>query len=53
MKNIQTPISSSIGNHETKMLMKSEGSSLALPDTWTPYFIRSLTSQRSPGDVML
>ncbi len=51
MKKIQTPISSSIGNHETKIVVSSDCSSSGLPKTWTPDFIRSLTIQASPGDV--
>src|SRR5690606_29205932 len=51
MKNTHTPMSRSIGNQDTKMLISSDGSSRCLPDTWTPAFIRSLTIQRSPGEV--
>ena len=51
MKKIHTPISSSIGNHETKMFMRSEGSSSGLASTCTPYFSRSPTIHGSwmPG----
>ena len=51
MKKIQTPISSSIGNHDTKMFMRSEGSSSGLASTVTPYFMRSPTIHGSwmPG----
>ncbi|MNJ67280.1 hypothetical protein D3C77_634390 [compost metagenome] len=51
MKNTQTPINSSMGNHDTKMLINSDCSSRGLPETWTPYFSRSETIQRSPGEV--
>ena len=51
MKNTQTPISSSMGNQDTKMLISSDCSSRGLPDTCTPYFSRSETIQRSPGEV--
>ena len=50
MKKIQTPISSSIGNQETKMFMRSEGSSSGLASILTPYLSRSVTSQMSPGE---
>ncbi len=50
MKKIHTPISSSIGNQETKMFMRSEGSSSGLASTLTPYLRRSETSQMSPGE---
>ena len=43
MKKIHTPMSSSIGNHETKMFMRSEGSSSGFASTFTPYFRRSPT----------
>jgi hypothetical protein len=48
MKNTQTPISSSIGNHEMKMLISSDCSSSGLALTWTPNFIRSEIIQMSP-----
>ena len=51
MKNTHTPINSSMGNQDTKMLMRSDGSSRALPETWTPAFIKSETIHKSPGDV--
>ena len=51
MKKIQTPISSSIGNHDTKIVVSSDCSSSGLPKTCTPDFIRSLTIQASPGEV--
>ena len=50
MKKIHTPISSSIGNQETKMFMRSEGSSSGLASTFTPFLSRSETSQMSPGE---
>ncbi len=50
MKKIQTPISSSIGNQETKMFMRSDGSSSGFASTLTPYLSRSDTSQMSPGE---
>src|SRR5690606_18427478 len=53
MKNIHTPISSSIGNHEMNRLVRNEGSSRALPDTWTPDLTSSGTIHRSPGEVRL
>ena len=49
MKKTQTPISSSIGTHETKMFSSSDCSSSGRTLTWTPYFIRSLTIHRSFG----
>ena len=51
MKKIHTPISSSIGNHDTKIVVSSDCSSSGLPNTCTPYFIRSETIQASPGEV--
>ena len=53
MKNTQTPISSNIGNHEMKICIRKDCSSSCLPDTCTPYFIRSPTIQRSPGDAIV
>ena len=50
MKKIHTPIRSSIGNHETKMFMSSEGSSSGFASILTPYLSRSETSQGSPGE---
>ena len=50
MKKIQTPISSSIGNQETKMFIRSDGSSSGLASTLTPFLSRSETSQMSPGE---
>ena len=51
MKKIHTPISSSIGNHDTKMFMRSDGSSSGLASTLTPYLSRSETIQMSaPGE---
>ena len=50
MKKIHTPISSSIGNHDTKMFMRSEGSSSGFASIFTPYLSRSETSQMSPGE---
>ena len=49
MKNTQTPISSSMGNQDTKMLISSDCSSRGLPDTCTPYFSRSETIQSRPA----
>ncbi len=51
MKKIHTPISSSIGNHDTKMFIRSEGSSSGLASILTLSFMRSLTIQGSwmPG----
>ena len=51
MKKIHTPISSSIGNHDTKMLMRSDCSSTGWASTCTPSFMRSPTIQGScrPG----
>ena len=51
MKKIHTPISSSIGNHETKMFMRSDGSSSGFASTFTLYFMRSPTIHGSwmPG----
>ncbi len=51
MKNTHTPINSSMGNQDTKMLISSDCSSRGLPDTCTPYLSRSETIQRSPGEV--
>src|SRR5690625_5395482 len=52
MKNIHTAINKSMGNQEIKTLVKNEGSSRALPDTWTPDLTSSGTIQRSPGEVI-
>ena len=49
IKNTQTPIRSSIGNQDTKILMSKEGSSSAFAETRTPNFMRSETIQRSWG----
>jgi hypothetical protein len=49
MKNIHTPISSSIGNQDTKMFMRSDCSSSGFASILTPYLSRSDTSQMSPG----
>ena len=52
MKNIQTPISNSIGNQDTKMFIRKDCSSSGLAAvTLTPYFIRSETIHMSctPG----
>jgi len=49
MKKTQTPISSSIGNQDTKMLSSSDCSSSGRTLTCTPYFIRSPTIQMSFG----
>ncbi len=51
MKKIHTPMSSSIGNHETKMFMSSDGSSSAFASTVTPNLRRSPTIHGSmmPG----
>jgi len=49
MKKIQTPIRSSIGNQETKTLMRKDCSSSGLATTWTLYFSRSETIHRSAG----
>ena len=46
MKKIHTPISSSIGNHETKMFMRSDGSSSGLASMITPFLSRS---RHQPG----
>src|SRR5882672_7312676 len=53
MKKIHTPISSSIGNHEMKICISIDCSSSGLVETFTPYFIRSLTIQMSyrPGEL--
>jgi hypothetical protein len=50
MKKIHTPIKSSIGNQETKMFIKSDGSSSGFASIFTPYLSRSETSQMSPGE---
>ena len=50
MKKIHTPMRSSIGNQETKMFMRSEGSSSGFASILTPYLSRSDTSQMSPGE---
>ena len=50
MKNIHTPMSSSIGNQETKMFISSEGSSSGFASMITPAFNRSLTSHGSEGE---
>jgi hypothetical protein len=47
MKKIHTPISSSIGNQETKMFMRKDCSSSGLATTLTPFLSRSLTIHRS------
>ena len=51
IKKIHTPISSSIGNQETKIFIRSDCSSSGLASTWTPSFMRSPTIQGScrPG----
>ena len=49
MKNIQTPIRSSIGNHEMKMFIRNDCSSSGFASTLTPSFRRSLTIHRSPS----
>ena len=53
MKNIHTPISSSIGNHETKIFMRSEGSSSGFASMITPFLSRSLTSHGSDGEYVV
>ncbi len=50
MKKIHTPISSSIGNQDTKMFMSSDGSSSGLASMITPALSRSLTIQGSEGE---
>ena len=50
MKKTQTPMSSSIGNHDTKMFISSEGSSSGLASMITPLLSRSLTSHGSDGE---
>ncbi len=50
MKNTHTPISSSIGNQDTKMFIRREGSSSGFALTLTPYFSKSEMSQMSPGE---
>ena len=50
MKKIHTPISSSIGNQDTKMFMSSEGSSSGLASMITPALSRSLTIHGSEGE---
>ena len=50
MKNTHTPISSSIGNQDTKMFISSDGSSSGFALTLTPYFSKSEMSQMSPGE---
>jgi hypothetical protein len=47
MKKIQTPISSSIGNQDTKIEVSSDCSSRGLTSTLTPAPIRSPISPRS------
>jgi hypothetical protein len=49
MKKIQTPISSSIGNQLTKMLIRKDCSSSGLASILTPFFSRSETIHRSGG----
>ncbi len=49
MKKTQTPINSSIGNQETKMLIRKDCSSSGLATTLTLFFSRSDTIQRSAG----
>ncbi len=49
MKKTQTPISSSIGNHETKMLVRKDCSSSGLATTLTLFLSRSETIHRSGG----
>jgi hypothetical protein len=49
MKKIQTPISSSIGNQETKIFIRKDCSSSGLASTLTPFLSRSLTIHRSAG----
>ncbi len=51
MKKIHTPMRSSIGNHDTKILMRSDCSSTACASTCTPNFMRSPTIHGSwmPG----
>ena len=49
MKKIQTPIKSSIGNHEMKICARKLCSSSGLASTLTPYLTRSPTIQMSPG----
>ncbi len=50
MKKTHTPISSSIGNHDTKIFISSEGSSSGLASMITPFLSRSLTSHGSDGE---
>ena len=47
MKNIHTPISSSIGNQEMKICVRKPCSSSGLASTFTPALSRSLTIHRS------
>jgi hypothetical protein len=49
MKKIHTPISSSIGNQLTKMLIRKDCSSSGLASILTPFFSRSETIHRSGG----
>ena len=49
MKKIQTPISSSMGNQETKMLVRKDCSSSGLATTLTLFLSRSETIHRSGG----
>src|SRR5262249_10612790 len=53
MKKIQTPIRSSIGNHDTKMFMRRDGSSSGFALILTPYLSMSETSQGSPGEDLV
>ena len=50
MKNIHTPIKSSMGNQETKIFMSSEGSSSGFASMITPFLSRSETSHGSDGE---
>ena len=49
MKNIHTPISNIIGNQETKIFIKKEGSSSGLASILTPFFSKSETIHISLG----
>jgi len=49
MKKIQTPIRSSMGNQETKMLVRKDCSSSGLATTLTLFLSRSETIHRSGG----
>ncbi len=53
MKKTQTPISSSIGNHEMKIDIRKDCSSSCFAPTCTPSFIRSPTIHASPGDAIV